>query len=131
MPKFGDYFESAWLRAEDLNGKDFTLTISGFGEGKLPDGKTQVYLEFKGTEKKLGVNRTNGNIIADVLGTDEMDDWVGKKITLYPTKTEFQGKRVACIRVRDDVPQQAARAAAPAQRAPIAEEIGDDSEIPF
>lgn len=92
----GDY-----LRAADLQGREVTLTISDAGTDTFDDGKTQVILSFEKTAKRLGLNKTNANTIANDLGygTDALR-WIGKKITVFPTTTEFQGKNVPCIRIR-------------------------------
>ena len=62
------------------------------------------------------MNVTNSHRIAINLGTDEMDDWAGRSITIYPTMTEFGGKQVDCIRVKEEMPA-------------VEEDEGDD--IPF
>ena len=45
------------------------------------------------------LNKTNANTIADIFG-EETDNWYGHPIEVYPSETDYQGKRVACIRVR-------------------------------
>ena len=74
-------------------------------EGK-PDQKTQITLAFEGKEKELGLNATNARTIAALLG-DETNEWKGKQIKLYPTKTDFAGEMVDCIRIVQDVPPEA------------------------
>ena len=54
---------------------------------------------FEGKSKALVLNKTNANTITDRLGP-ETDGWVGRGLTLYPTEVDFQGRRVAAIRVR-------------------------------
>jgi hypothetical protein len=50
------------------------------------------------------LNKTNGVVICELYG-EEMNDWVGKKITLYEKDdVEFAGKLVSAIRVRRKVP---------------------------
>ena len=99
------------------------------------DCKPTLY--FRGKQKGLPLNKTNSATIADVLG-DETDGWVGEPIVLYPTKVDYQGKRVDAIRVK--VPTRKQRSEAPIERMPppppppaepptYAE--GRDDEIPF
>lgn len=113
-----DAFPSEYLKAADLTKATvFTIasvTIETLGEDKKP------VLHFKGTDKALALNKTNAAIICEVLGTEETEDWVGKRISIYPTKTEYQGKRVPCLRVSDQAPGKAA---------PKAEE--SDEDTPF
>lgn len=90
-------FPSNFLKATDLNGRRVTVTISHVLPEKVGDDvKPCVY--FQGAEKGLVLNKTNANEIAVMHGF-ETDHWVGKKIVVYPTTTDFQGRRVACIRV--------------------------------
>ncbi|MCA9047422.1 MAG: hypothetical protein KDA89_01760 [Planctomycetaceae bacterium] len=49
------------------------------------------------------MNKTNALIISG-LYSDETDEWIGCRITLYPTETQFGAKMVDCIRIRDAVP---------------------------
>ncbi len=131
-------FPSKWVRAIDLKGRDVTVTIARCLEEEVArEGSTQPVLYFHGAEKGLVLNKTNANTIADGLGP-ETDSWIGAQITLYPTKTDFQGKRVDCIRVRElsdvEPPEPAPATAAPAAVAPAtvpASAPPADSEIPF
>lgn len=100
--KLSQLYPSEWLRASDLNGQDATLTIAGISVETMPgdDGKKQPVLWFRETDKKFGLNRTNGSHLGEMLG-EETDTWVGKRVTLFPTRVDFQGKRVDAIRLRD------------------------------
>lgn len=90
--------DSKWLTANDLKGKEIKVTVDGSKVEEVGDThKLCVY--FKGKEKGLALNKTNARMIAETYGRDS-EDWTGKEIVLYPTKTEFQGKLVDCIRVR-------------------------------
>lgn len=99
---------STSLKADDLDGDEVTLTIASYvvKEFDETDNKTgETYkrkkpiFSFEETEKTFVCNVTNARAIAAALGK-EMDDWVGKKITLFPTVTSFGDKTVPCIRVR-------------------------------
>ena len=98
--KISEAFPSKYVTAPDLNGQDCTLTIKSVTQesvGNPPQIRPVVY--FERTEKGLVLNQTNGNTIALHHG-DEMNNWRGKQIQIYPTTTEFAGKIVDCIRVR-------------------------------
>ena len=43
----------------------------------------------------------NAETIAEITGTADYEQWPGHTIELYLTKTEFQGKRVPCNRIRE------------------------------
>ncbi len=115
--KVGDIYvsEGKSLKAEDLQGKARKLQISAYDTVEF-DGKQKVVLNFAGAEKGLVLNLTNANRIAVNIGSDEMDDWIGRAITIYPTTTEYGGKQVDCIRVKEEVPEV---------------ELDEDGDIPF
>lgn len=109
-------FPSLYLGAHDLNGQDAHLTMrrvvvedlrSEGGTEKKPIlyfQETKARAERDGTkEKRLVLNKTNAMQIAKLHGS-EVDDWKGKRITLYPTTAQAFGSEVECIRVRDSIP---------------------------
>lgn len=97
-------FPSNYLRAGDLNGRPYTLTIARFvveQMGRDEEEKPVVY--FDSADKGLVLNRTNAFTIADLYGP-ETDDWVGKRITIYPTRVRAFGKEQDAIRVKAAIP---------------------------
>jgi hypothetical protein len=97
-----DAFPSKYLKESDLKGREVTVTIRSVemedvGTDSSPEEKP--VLHFNGKEKGLVLNRTNAGAIAAEYG-DEMDDWAGKKVIIYPTTTPFKGKTVPCLRIR-------------------------------
>jgi len=113
MPKVSELFPSKYLRASDLAGKYMRATISKVevidvgGQGKAED--TKPVLSLKNRSKALVMNKTNSYALAKAYG-DELDDWVGKEVEVYPDVTQMQGRTVDCIRCRqplqleEDVP---------------------------
>lgn len=145
--KIGSVFPSKYVKASDLPDGQFVQVVidrveveNVAGNGQPEEDKAVIY--FTGKQKGIVLNKTNSQIIADAYG-DETDDWVGKKISLYSTTTLFQGKNVACIRVKVVKAAAAPRVAPPkpATPAPIPTEyqgeeppgapVLNDSEIPF
>jgi hypothetical protein len=55
---------------------------------------------FEELPRGLVLNRTNLKRIVAHHGNDA-DTWPGKQITLYPSETDFAGRTVPCIRVRE------------------------------
>lgn len=107
MPKFTT--DSKFLSNNDLSDVDDTVvTIKGVSREAVGQGaqaKDKWILYFHELKKGLGLNKTNGEIIISVLGTSEMNDWIGKQIALYvKPDVEFQGKTVPAIRVRTKAP---------------------------
>lgn len=97
-----DAFPSTTLKAADIGDTDMVLTMTGVvqeevGSGNDKEVKPHVY--FEETEKKLVLNKTNANTIAGMYG-GETDEWAGKKIALFATEVDFQGKQTLAIRVR-------------------------------
>jgi len=116
MVKLTDVFPSRYLQAADLQGREVRVTIDRIGMEEMNDGKDKPVLSFKGKEKTLVLNKVNASTIADMYG-DELDEWIGKGILLYPTRVDFQGKRVDAIRVKfvQPPPRSAGRGAPPQQ----------------
>ena len=117
--KVGDVYvsEGKSLKDEHSARKARKLQIESYETVEF-DGAQKVVLLFSGAKKGLVLNVTNANRIAVNLGSDEIDDWIGKAITIYPTTTEFNGKQVDCIRVKEEMPE-------------VVEAQGPDDDIPF
>lgn len=119
------------IKADDLKGRDVTLTIEKWKvqefdeEGKHgPYKANKIVLSFQETDKTLVLNKTNGYAIAEFLSEDDPANWVGAKVTLFPTKTSFGTKMVDCIRIRSAQPVKGVTT--PAEKPGLTE-----SEIPF
>ena len=93
-----DAFPSTYLKAADLKGHSVEVIIDRIDYEEVGDGKKPVAY-FVGKERGLVLNVTNSVVIRDRFGT-ETDDWHGKTIFVYPTKTSFRGELVDCLRVR-------------------------------
>ncbi len=126
--KVGAAFPGQYIKAADLQGKRVQVVIERV-EMEDIGGETKPVLHFRGRERGLVLNKTNANAIWGITGTDETDEWSGHVVVLYPSKTDFQGKRVDCIRV--DPPRPGTqRQAPPAPPEPEGDE-GEDSTVPF
>lgn len=98
--KANDLCPPPHLEAADLDGEvTVTITDVGFAEvGEEKDRKGVVH--FKEFKRSLVLNRTNLKRIISQLGNDT-DAWKGQQITLYASETDFGGRTVPCIRVRE------------------------------
>ena len=96
-------FPGKYLAFEDLNGKDYTLTIARVEFLSLhmngSDNETKAVITFREATKKLVLNKTNTVTIEGLHGSNG-DLWAGKRITLFPTRD----KQWDCIRIRPTVP---------------------------
>jgi len=91
---------SPHISAEELEG-DTVVTIKRCSFEEV--GTEQVdkaVVHFDEFDRGFVLNKTNvGRIIA--LHGNQTEDWKGKQITLYASETDFNGKVVPCIRVRE------------------------------
>lgn len=93
-----DLFPSSFLKAADLGGQIREVTIESLTQEQLSDGQSKPVLKFVGIPKGLILNRTNAVSLAAALGP-ETDAWTGKRIRLFATPVQFQGRFVDAIRV--------------------------------
>jgi hypothetical protein len=109
-----DFFPTSYIAAEDLKGQDVTLTISAVKRellqrpGKKSEKKWCLWFQemeerhardSEKPNKRLVLNKTNLDLIADQHGKKPAD-WVGKQITLTPSRCEAFGETVPCVRVK-------------------------------
>ncbi len=118
MPTVNDLGQSKYLTKNDVE-PDVLVTIVSYGRVDLSQdkepAKIRYALNFKELDKPLVLNKTNGNRIAKVTGSEDFDDWIGKQIVLFNDEmVEFGGKLVGGIRVR--MPRKANPLPSPAQQ---------------
>ena len=140
--KMSDAYPSNYMKADDLEEGDLTVTIRDespveFVEFQQKGKPTPVHkpvLFFKAPRecKALVLNKTNWKTIAQVLGTDETDEWAGRQITLYATEVESFGEMTMAVRVRLRKPQpQKAQAAAASSAQPQPQRQRSTPDDPF
>lgn len=99
-----DYF-GAWC-IED--GKDMDVTIERVQVESVTstDGKREdLPVAYLQGQKPLILNTTNSKMIARVLKSNYIEEWAGKRITLYSTKVNAFGEQVDAVRVRSTAPK--------------------------
>lgn len=102
MPTVDDLGKSNYISKNDV-GKGILLTIKSYEKKDVGIGRESIewVFYFEEHEKGFIVKKTNGNLIAAVVGSADFDDWIGEKIVLYIDPTvDFQGKLIGGIRVR-------------------------------
>ena len=137
--KVSNMFPSRWLKAESIDGPvvmniiHFEMTTFKLDEGE----ETKPAIFFEGVEQGLILNRTNVNMIVDILKSDDSADWLGKQIGLRVEKVQFKGKMVPSIRVFDPTPPKAFGKApdaasdnVPDTWGPNGQPLGEDGAIP-
>jgi hypothetical protein len=107
-------FDYKYIGAWSLKGRDVTVEIRSVERTTLRNRQgadTKPVLYFVGSEKGFVCNKTNASAIEGMYGP-ETDDWIGKRITLYPDRTQVGPKLVDCIRVRPTAPAAKAKTSA-------------------
>ena len=93
---------SKYIKAAEFNGRDVTLTITSVKIEELirEDNTKQKkgIIQFAKTDKGWVLNTTNVKCLIAMWG-GETDNWVGKRVTLYPEVNDMSDTGFA-IRVR-------------------------------
>jgi hypothetical protein len=101
MPSFKSAFPSKYLKAQDC-AETPTLTIKkvAFEDvGQGADVKRKLVASFVERDQRLVLNVTNATTIAELLGSEDYDTWGGRRIKLIASRTTYQGKATACVRI--------------------------------
>ena len=103
--KLNDLFPRKYATGEDLAGKSVTLTISHLRlekmiptPGTAPVEKWVIF--FKEAQKGIVLSKTLAFQISKVVGSEDTDEWVGKKVVLYPEPVNVAGYTRTAIRAR-------------------------------
>lgn len=106
MPRIGEMIESKFLKKEDVGGERGVLvTISDIQQANVAmpgaDPEMKWTLRFMELDKPMVLNSTNIHMCAKACGSENTDDWMGKKVVLYEDpNVSFGGKLVGGIRLR-------------------------------
>ena len=96
--KISEVYPSKFLKAADLASRDHKVIIESVVHEKLGDDMKPV-VSYRGWSKCHPLNKGVSQFIADGLG-DETNSWIGREIVIYPTTTDYQGKRYEVVRAR-------------------------------
>ena len=128
---------SGFLRADDIQGQKPVVTIESVSTQTNKDKTTgedytQLVLTFVGKEKKLGLNFTNANMIAELVGADDTDNWIGTSIKLYSTMIQVGNEKKLGIRIMPELPEQAQSVPVTQTEASVTLPTDDpDADYPF
>jgi hypothetical protein len=96
-----DLFPSKFFKAADLPPAGLPVKIESVTRDRIgQDQKDKSVISFVNQTKRLVMNVTNYDLIADLLDEGDTDRWPGRVIVLYPDKTQFSGKMTPCVRVK-------------------------------
>ncbi len=135
MTRVSESFSGQWMSAIDV-GRSMKAVILEVTEETIGQGserKTKLVVWFKGKEKGLILNKTNGRVLAELYG-DETDDWKDHRVVLMSQKVEYQGKRVDGIRIDEEATRLAIQelSGAPSKKParPLTQQEADD-DVPW
>jgi hypothetical protein len=83
-------FPSRFFRAQDLVGKPLTVTVASVDYEDVGDVQKLV-MRFQGHERGLVVNATNWDLMTLITKSDDSEDWVGARVTMFAEKVSFRG----------------------------------------
>ena len=103
--KLDEMFPSRYVKGQNLQGRAVNVTIARIQfENMRPNPQSPELQKFVlyTAEGKKGVvlSKTLASQIAEILKSDESDDWIGKKVTLFPVPMVVAGVRRIAIRAR-------------------------------
>jgi hypothetical protein len=98
-----ELYQGRFLKAGELQGKKFTLTIASVDLYELEGEKgkkVRGVIAFKETPKLVALNRINGLCLRGMFGR-LVQEWTGKRVTLFPDVVKEAGamKGDPCIRI--------------------------------
>lgn len=130
MAKIGEMIESKYLKQSDVS-EDTVVTVEKVGKANVaPKGEEAEYkwlIRFSEFPKPMVLNSTNIKRLAKACGSDDTDEWIGKKAILFvDPDVEFAGNVVGGLRIRA---HKANSGAAPAKTGGKFDDMSDD--IPF
>jgi len=93
MPTFDEMFSKPHITAEDLKGRAYQVTIQVLSQQMLWDPaageeRHTWILLFEEASKYFILNRTNAEAIAQILGSEEANEWIGAQIVIFPTQVQ-------------------------------------------
>ncbi len=93
------------IRPVDLLDGDVTLRIKGhdwdeFMDQRSKTNQTKGIITFDRTDKYLIVNKTQKDQIIEICGSEYIEDWYGKRITLYLREEKIGAEMKMCVRVK-------------------------------
>lgn len=105
MTHWKKFFDYRFISAEELDGKEVVLTIAGIDKDEVysPTERAKekkAALKFKETTKMLILNATNARKITEILGTPQVEKWVGQQICLFPVAIQAFGQNVEATRIK-------------------------------
>ncbi len=92
------YTKSKWLHGSDLAlGMVYPATVKSAYEHTFDDGTTRPVLDFYELDQSLSMNKSQTKTMVELFGANA-DAWIGQRVELMATPSNFQGKPTILIR---------------------------------
>lgn len=107
---FRKFMDKSFLGSWDVpDGSDLVLTIDYVSKDEVQNEKgreKKLAIHFKERDAKPMIcNVTNAKRIAKAYGTNKVEQWAGKKISIYTEKVTAFGGTTDALRIRDYPPK--------------------------
>ncbi|MCX7008834.1 MAG: hypothetical protein NTY53_16580 [Kiritimatiellaeota bacterium] len=103
--QLNDIFPKRYARAEELQGKEVTLTIARVVPEKMrPNPKApevqKFVVDFREARKGVGMGKSLAYQLAEIAGSEATDNWAGKAVTLSTVLMDVAGRKVLTFQAR-------------------------------
>lgn len=99
-----EIFPSKWLKPSDLGSNARVAIIAKIDyEIVGTEREKKPVLSFQNSTKRLILNKTNAQTLANLYGREVLG-WVGKKVILYVAEVQFRGVPTLAVRIKEEVP---------------------------
>lgn len=104
MTSYKKLFTGKYLASDDLGDAEPTVRIERMASETVVDEEKQTsrvrwIALFEGKAKGMLLNRTNAILIAAIVGSDEIENWIGHAITIGVRDVKLGGQTVPGLRV--------------------------------
>ena len=104
MANWRAYFDYRFVSAEELSGETIVKITECKSESiynkRLKENENVLTLYFEGKKKGFVCNKTNAATIQKLVNSGDVNDWIGKKIILYPKEVFAYGETCKAVRVK-------------------------------
>ncbi len=97
---FDVLFPGRFIDAPMLKDRTVTISIAGVYQEEPPSGQKEPLnvIEIEGRDKEWSINKTNSRCLRAMFG-DNPQEWVGRRVAIFPTTCESFGEIEDCIRI--------------------------------
>ncbi len=106
MVRKKDVFVKKHLTPDDLEGKSVNIAIKDVRQVSVYDFKKKAKVNkfamfFPATKKYMILNETNWDLLTEIFGSDDSEDWLGHKVVIFVEEIMVAGKPMRTLRFTD------------------------------